>query len=114
MITAEQITLLVGKRVEMVCFAQFSVYIHLDGGILLTVEAEFEHIHDGAHRGHRTTFPITESGLISLLESSVVSAVLVTNGDLRIAFSSGESLCISKEAGFESYRLRIEGEEFIA
>jgi len=114
MITAEQITLLVGRKVEMVCFAQFSVYIHLDGGILLTVEAGFEHVHDGPYKGHRITFPITESGLMSVLESSIVSASLDANGDLRVAFSNGESLCVSKEVDCESYRLRIGGEEFIA
>ena len=99
----------VGQKVEMVCFAQFSVYIHLHGGILLTVEAGFEHLHDGA--GHPTTFPITESGLMTILESSIASASLDTRGEMLLVFSNGDRLRISKEADFESYRLKIGNEE---
>jgi hypothetical protein len=111
MISAHELQLLAGKNVEMVCFARFSVYIHLHGGSLLTVEGRFEHIHDGV--GHWATFPITESGLLTIIESVVTSASMDTNGDVILAFSNGDHLCVSKEAGFESYRLNVGNEEFI-
>lgn len=46
-ITTEQVSVLVGKNVELICFAQFSVYIHLQGGVMLTIEAGCEHTHQG-------------------------------------------------------------------
>ncbi len=112
MVAAEQVQLLVGKNVEMVCLARFSVYIHLHGGILLTVEGEFEHVHDGT--AYRTAFPITESRLPTILESSITSASVDANGEMLLAFSNGDRLRISKRVDFESYRLNIGNEEFIS
>ena len=112
MIKTEQLRALVGRNVEMVCFAQFSVYIHLEGGILLTVEAGFEHAQGEMHRENPTTFPITQSSLMTILESAVASASLNANGDLPLVLSNGDSLGVTKEPGLESYRLKIGGEEF--
>jgi Family of unknown function (DUF6188) len=114
MITTKDIEILNGKSVELVCFAQFSVYVHLQGEILLTVEADFEHVHGDTQERQLTTFPITQSSLMRLLECSVVSATVETDGRLQLTFSNGDGLTISKRPEFESYQLRIGAKELIA
>ena len=114
MITTKNVEILNGKTVELVCFAQFGVYIHLQDRVLLTVEAEFEHVHGDTQEHHLTTFPASQSSLMRLLECSVVSASLEQNGGLQLGFSNGDSLKVSKRPGFESYQLRTGAEELIA
>ena len=111
---SEQISMLIGKNVEMVCFARFAVYLHLEGGILLTVESEFEHTHDETGAGLHTTFPAEASDLMTVLESSVSSASADASGGLHLSFLNGDTVSVSKEPGFESYRIRIAGEEHFA
>jgi len=113
MITTEQVNLLVGKTVELICFAQYSVYIHLQGGAMLTIQAGCEHIHDGKRQLYQLTAPVGESSLMSILESTVDSTAVDANGELRLVFSNGDTLRIYKESQYESYRLKIETDELI-
>jgi hypothetical protein len=114
MITNEDVQILKGKSVELLCFAQFGVYIHLRDGILLTVEADFEHVHGDTQERHLTTFPTSQSSLMRLLECSVISAIVESSGGLRLTFSNGDRLELSKRLEFESYQLRIGNTELIA
>jgi hypothetical protein len=111
---AEQIDILLHKNVEMVCFSQYSVYIHLAGGAILTVESGFEHTHDKLRRGGRTKFPITDSGLMTILESTIESVRFEASGELHLSFSNGDTLLVFKEPEYESYRIKIADKEFIA
>jgi len=113
MITTEQVKVLVGKNVELICFAQYSVYIHLQGGAMLTIEAGFEHTHDGTPKVYELSSPVKESGLMSILENTIVSAAVNANGDLGLAISNGDTLRVYKQPHYESYRLRIGSDEFI-
>jgi hypothetical protein len=114
MITAGQVNVLVGRNVQLICFAQYSIYIHLQGGATLTVEAGCEHIHDGKCKVYRLSSPIEESSLMSILESTIASITIEANGELRLVFSNGDTLRIYKEPQYESYRLKIGSEESIA
>ena len=114
MIKGEDIAILIGKSVELICFAQFGVYLHLEGQILLTVEGDFDHSHGELHERHVTTLPASESRLMRVLGCSVVSASVGSTGDLRLLFSNGDRLSISKRPDFESYRLKIGDQELIA
>jgi hypothetical protein len=114
MIGTEQVEGLVGKSIQLVCFAQYSVYIHFEGDVLLTVEAGFEHIHKNIRHVHEASSPFEESNLMTILESAVASASLDANGDLHLTFSNGDSLSIYKDPEFESYRIKIRGKESIA
>ena len=103
-----------GMTVQMVCFAKFSVYIHLENQIMLTVEADFEHVHDDTKESERTTFPTSRSSLMRLLECSIVTASIDSNGVFLLRFSNGDSLRIEKQHEFESYQLRIGAEDLFA
>ncbi len=111
MITTPQVSALLGKNIELVCFAHYSVYIHFEGGAMLTVEAEFEIVDGGRNQSRRSTFPIPESSLMKILESSVTSADVDETGDLRLSFSNGDILHIFKKPEFESYCVRIGDQE---
>lgn len=109
MITTDDFQILKGKSVELVCFAQFSAYIHLQGRILLTVEAEFEHFHGDTQERQLTTFPASRSSLMRLLDCSVISATVGTDGQLRLTFDNGDGLTVKRIPEFESYRLECPG-----
>ena len=114
MITAAQVNVLVGRNVELICFAQYSVYIHLQGGAMLTVESGCEHIHNGKRRVYHLSSPIGESSLMGILENTIASTAVEANGELQLVFSNGDTLRIYKEPQYESYRLKIGSEESIA
>jgi len=113
MIRTEQVAGLMGKRVELVCFAQYSAYVHLEGGVILTVEAGFEHTHEGTSDVHEFSAPVSGSRLMRILENTVTEARIGTNGDLYLTMSSGDTIRVYKADGFESYRLKIAGQELI-
>lgn len=114
MINTEQLRPMIGKGVEMLYFTQFAVHIHLQDRIGLMVEADFEHIHGETHKSHLMTFPASESSLMRILESSVVSATVNASGDLSLVFSNGDHLKIPKRPEFESYRFKVGSEELFA
>jgi len=114
MITTNDIQILNGKSVELICFAEFSVYVHLQGEILLTVEADFEHYRSDTQQRLLVAFPILKSTLTRLLQCSVVSATVAVDGLLQLTFSNGDVLNIPKQPEFESYRLRIGAKELFA
>ena len=111
MIGTKHIAALVGKNIELVCFAQYSLYIHLEDKILITVESGFEHAHGGTRRVCHLSSPPIDCSVLTILESTVHSAAVDQNGDLQLAISNGDSLRIFKDPKYESYRIRIGVEE---
>lgn len=114
MLKAEQINIIVGKKVELLCFGQYSVYVHFEGNITLTVEGQFHHTHNSTEEEYQAESPITKSSLMTILESSVATASIDQGGALQVVFSNGDRLNVHKCPEFESYRLKIRGEEFFA
>ena len=114
MIQKDDINLLIGKTIELVCFAQYSAYIHLENQTMLTVQAGFEYIHNGRSQIQQASSAYTESHLMSILENSVTSGKIHPNGDLELTISNGDVLRIYKAPEFESYRISIRGNELIA
>jgi hypothetical protein len=114
MLKTEQINIIVGKKVELLCFAQYSVYVHLEGEITITVEGGFRHTHNATEEEYQEAAPINKSSLMTILDSSVAAASIDHGGDLQLVFSNGDRLNVHKCPEFESYRLKIRGEEFFA
>ena len=114
MITTDDAKVLLGRKVEMLCFAQFCAYIHFDRNILLTIETEFVHVHGRTGGRHSSEFPVTESSLMRLLECLVVSASIIPQDELCLFFSNGDSLHVLKIPGYESYRLAVGTDEQFA
>ncbi len=113
MIETKSISYLVEKRLEMVCFAQYSVYLHLEGKLLVTVESEFDLIMHTPSRVERMMFPMSQCGLMRLLELRVISANVSESGDLQVKFSNGDLISVPKQPGYESYRIQNGDAELI-
>ena len=112
MIDNEQTRKLVGKGVELVCFAQYSLYIHLESKISITVESTFEYGQAGSDERHAFEFPLADSSLMRVLGCTIVSAAVMENRGLLLNFSNGDNMSVNKDPAYECYRLKIGGEEF--
>jgi hypothetical protein len=101
----------VKKKLELVCFASYSLYLHFDGGVLLTVEGKFDYGPNGENGdGQWRCFPLPESDLMRFLESEVISAKGERNGTLTLTFSNNKMLRISGDNdSFESYSIKHGG-----
>jgi hypothetical protein len=51
--------------------------------------------------------------VLTILESTVQSAVVNQNGDLQLALSNGDSLRVFKDPKYESYRIKIGVEKLV-
>lgn len=98
----------------MVCFAQYSLYLHFSDDLLLTVESPFLHESpgDGYSSGWQE-FPVAESRITRLLESEVVAAKLTDGGMIALQFANGDLLSISEAEDYESYRIKTKAREVI-
>jgi hypothetical protein len=102
----------VGRRLEMACFAEYNVYLHFEGGLLVQIEGEFHH---GVGSGNPSTlcqFPMSESRLPSVLEASIVDA---SHRDemLRLVFSNGHHLSVSTGGPYETVHVHHNGTHYV-
>ncbi len=80
---------------------------------MVTVESGLEHVHNGTRNVVQLSSPLNECSLLTILENTVTSAIVEANGDLQLTISNGDKLRIYKEPLYESYRLRIDGQELL-
>jgi len=111
MLEQKHFDLLVGKAVEALTFAPYSIHIRFEGDKLLTLESDFSFFYEQSHQ-EDITFPVQHSHLMGIVQSSVTSAELGSNGDLQMRFSNGDRMVFQKPTGYEGYRVRIGSEEF--
>jgi hypothetical protein len=99
--------ILKGLRLEMVCFAAFSAYLHFERDVILTLEGEFSHSGKGATMPPPAApSPSPGSTLVTLLESTVVEVRLDENGSLNLTFSNEESIYVSpRRPPYDSFTL---------
>lgn len=109
------LTPLVGTDVTYVGVGQFMTHVAFSGppDSSITIEGEFSlEIAD-----RRVTFSESVDGggaLLALLGQSVTSAVIPTDGTVRIAFSNGTTLEVPDDSEqYESYQLNLSGRELI-
>jgi hypothetical protein len=97
MIGKEQTDILTAKNIELICFAQYSAYIHFENEITLTVQAGFEYTHDGKSEIQQASLPYSRSSLMSILENNVTSAKINSNGDFNSRFQTETNCaCLKK------------------
>lgn len=101
---------LVGRRLQMVCFAAFQVYLHFDEEIVVTVEYAYSYRSANSqvdNEGMITRLPISQSNLMQLLEKAI-SKVERTDGDsLNMLFENGDTLTLCNgPENFESYQIK--------
>jgi hypothetical protein len=99
------------RSVEMLCFASYSLYLHLGEGVVVTIEGEFEHTVAG-ERPHRYSFPLQNSKLMRLIAQTIDDLAVLDDGTLRFEFSNGDRLIVrGKNGPYEAYHIKRAGAE---
>ena len=80
-------TILVGRTLNMVCFAAYQVYLHFDSDTSITIESGFRH---GARVSTRP--PVVHSELMRLVERVIWEVEWNPDGTLKPRFQDGPSL----------------------
>jgi hypothetical protein len=102
------ISIFTSRTLEMVCFAQFSVTLHFNDNLFLTVEGKFEHQRAMGQLSGPVAMnsPMFESGLRSLLGRNVSKTDALDDGTLQLTFVTGDILNIFGDNGpYESYHI---------
>jgi hypothetical protein len=109
--TRTELDFLRARRLEMICFAGYALYLHFGDGIVVTIEGEFEH-QIGGERPQRCSFPLENSKLMRLLDKNVEALHVLGDASLRLNFSNGDRLTIrGKNGPYESYHIKHAGAE---
>jgi hypothetical protein len=106
-----KLSFLIGRELEMLCFAPYALYLHFGEHILVTIEGEFEHASE--NRGVRKySFPIAGSDLQRLIAVRVRDVDVLPIGGLRLNFANGDDLVVAaKDSPYEAYRIERDGEQ---
>ena len=111
MITKEKLSFLRGQEVEMVCFAIYSIYLHLSNNVIITIESPLRHYCAGeSGEGRIDDFPLSESKLMRLLSCKVTEFQIENNVSLVLFFSNGDKVIIIPRKGYESYHIKHDGD----
>jgi hypothetical protein len=95
----------VGRVLEMICFAKHHVTLHFDGNVSVTIRSAFS-VTTG-QQVCMVVIPCNESNLMQLLEARVIEAAGTTDGTLTMNFMGGEVLKVyDNSRQYESYEIR--------
>lgn len=97
------------KQLRTICFAEYSLYLHFDDEVVITVEGQFQH-RAGRAKKQNYSFPIDTSCLMRLLGTSVQRVEVKNEEDLLLEFSNGDLLLLEGQNGpYEAYQIRHGG-----
>jgi hypothetical protein len=92
---------LVGRILEMVCFSQNQVYLHLEGKVAITIESAISCGDDQI-----VYVPVKRSNLMEFLGASVSAVRGDDRGTLSLFFDNGQTLKIfDTTKQYESYTI---------
>jgi uncharacterized protein DUF6188 len=99
----------VGRTLEMICFAQYRLYLHFERGLTVSIESSFSTTPDRI-----IDVPVVESDLMRLIGSVVVAATGDDLGTLTLAFYGGDKLRVyDSSKAYESYTISYDGKELV-
>lgn len=97
-----------GRTLQMICFAQHSLYLHFDTNLLITIEGSFQHFGARADFAGKQSLPIKSSALLTLIGCQIVESAGEADGTLTLRFTDTESLVIYGDNGpYESYHIKF-------
>ena len=105
---------LVGREVIQVCIGLHQVSLRFDGQVSMNIECDFDHapVADTLRPG--SGLPHKAAGLVSLLGSTVTSALSKSGKILEIRFTNKEVLRIyDSNAIYESFQVTTPDKEII-
>ena len=101
----------VGKSLELVCFAKYTVSFHFSGNLRVTVESNFSYQKSGTYSTPKPVhLPVVQSPLMELIGHNISGVANEGDGTLRIEFDNGEILrCYDPPGPYESYNIEDAG-----
>lgn len=104
----------VGKRIELVSFAAYHIWIGFEERISITIESSFAH-QESALPSPAQSPPVESSSLMRLVGRMVTSVEADEYGTLSLTFDDGQILrCFDDTENYECYRISVgESEYFI-
>jgi len=103
---------LVGRTLELICFAQYQVNLHFDENVSIVVESALSHQESSNSAIRRVKIPVAQSDLMVLLGHSILKAFGDDEGTLTIEFDNGRVLQCFDQPAYEAYHI-IQGEDEI-
>jgi len=103
---------MLGKTLEMVCFAEFTVFLHFEDALLVQFETDFYHGLDLENPPLLCSFPLTDSRLTRIVGSQITSATHVDE-TLRLVFSNDNQVLISTMGPYEIVQVSHNGRRFV-
>jgi hypothetical protein len=103
----------VGERLELICFSINQMTLHFSNDIAITLEGSFSFC-CSAQQPVLENFPVTSSGIMSLLDKKVVDVFCNEESLLRLIFEQGYVFeCYDSSPNYESYKIRYKNTEII-
>ncbi len=97
----------VGKTLEYVSFAEYSVYFSFEKKITVTVESSLQHLFQLSGEEEKQSIPLTESSLMQLVGHAVTKVLAGADGTLVLEFDNGHLLRVFDDLpNYESYSIQ--------
>lgn len=109
------LTMLIGQRLEQVCFSENQVWLHFHPDLRIGIESSFSCRQplSGANVS-RMKVPVKESDLMHLLGARIVRASGTQEGTLSLTFENGHEVKVFDDsAEYESYGIATGAREII-
>jgi hypothetical protein len=107
-------SIFVGKRLESVCFYEFSVGFSFDPEAYVQTEWGFNYSVGPNEPSHFQAIPATDSGAIRLLGFTITAGEAHPDGTLTLVFDDGSVLqFLDSGPQYESYQIKLGDREII-
>lgn len=107
-------TVIMGKRLDLVCFSANTITLSFEGYILITIMGSFTYQKNLNVIANKQSVPVSCSALMSLTDKVVQHAEGSQDGTLTLHFDNGHVLTLLDDSQeYESYNIRVGSKEII-
>lgn len=102
-----------GRELQLVSFTSNTVHLSFDGDASITADSTVLYQVDDASALVQQVPPVAASALMALVGRRVCAATSNTDGSLRLQLEGGGIItCLDDSKDYESYHVRVGGQEF--
>jgi hypothetical protein len=100
------VSFLIGRELESVCFAQYQVNLNFTDGVRVQIEGRFKLFGDADLLEQVDEFPISHSALPRIIGQKVTAANVTADSDLELVLNGENRLFVIENNGpYESFRI---------
>ena len=97
----------IGRILEQVCFAAYTMYLNFDGEIIISIEGSFSYIKNRQQNIEVVKVPVSKSDVLELIGRTVKEVVGKRDGTLTLKFDNKhEFICYDNSLNYESYHIQ--------